>query len=61
MPCSEITASPDYYHWHELRFPKNVAKPSEDNQCHVCVSTGGANGFNTMTPLPRCIFLTGSV
>lgn len=52
VPCDEITASPDYYFWKGMRFPKNAAKPSEDNQCHICASPGG---------MPRCMFLQGSV
>jgi hypothetical protein len=55
VECSEVRANGMEYVWHNFHFPKNVAAPSQDGRCHVCIIPKG----NSVS-FPSCIFLGGT-
>jgi hypothetical protein len=52
VPCQEIHAlAPSGVQWHEYRFIQEYVKPSQDDQCHVCIVPSG------VSEVPRCAFI----
>src|SRR5215475_266332 len=41
VECSEVKANGMEYVWRNFHFPKNVAAPSQDGACHVCIIPKG--------------------
>ena len=50
--CSEILENAKGVVWDGLQFTKDMIKPSQDTQCHVCTNQG-MNGYYN----PICIYV----
>jgi hypothetical protein len=50
--CSEIIENAKGVVWDGIQFTKDMIKPSQDNQCHVCIVKYYDTSLN-----PKCVFI----
>jgi len=53
--CSEILETTKGVVWNGIEFTKDMIHPSQDNQCHVCITEYNLN--NTSQQQPMCVYV----